>query len=80
VATGLRHFRGQSSKEYFRSLAIKYFIEYPNVKGRLLERLRTVDELKLSFVLNGKDLTKKFSFLSILEAFAASSREELLTK
>jgi hypothetical protein len=36
VRASLRQFKGESSKEYFRSLAIKYFIEYPNVKVRLL--------------------------------------------
>jgi hypothetical protein len=38
----LSQYKGQSSKEYFRSLACKYFIEYPNVKGKLLERLRNL--------------------------------------
>lgn len=43
IATSLRQYRGQSSKEYLRSLAAKYFIEYPNVKMRLIERLRTAE-------------------------------------
>lgn len=78
-AINLRQFRGQSSKECFRELAVKYFIEYPNVKLRLRERLRAVDDLKLSFYLNGSQLTWKVSYLSILEVFAAYSKEQLIT-
>jgi hypothetical protein len=74
VAKSLKQYRGESSKEYFRSLAVKYFIEYPNVKVRLLEKLRAADELKLNFILNGQELTKRCSFLSILEAFATYSK------
>lgn len=78
VAENLKQYRGQSSKEYFRSLAIKYFVEWPNVKVRLLEKLRGIQEITLNVIVNQAPFSKRYSFLALIEAFAVYSREHFL--